>query len=240
MRSKFLRSTSLLLFFLGVVTAMLLFGSLTWASLEAAFYFGYGIQGVNNLDLDCPRLLTAADSASVTAMVRNTTDRDVEPRLEANISSNLLRSEEVQIQLPAGQSAPVTWQVGPTDVVFDHLIIVRIYQFQAFVLPSADANCGILFLDTPALSGAQVLAITISVSLFGTLAGLALWAAANQPLTGRPLDLLRGMLFLGGLCTFGLALSWIGLWVAGVLLFALAAFMLVILLTRYVLAPESV
>jgi hypothetical protein len=46
-----------------------------------------------------------------------------------------------------------------------------------------------------------------------------------------------GMVFLSVIVAAGLFLSWIGWWGPGVLVFALASLMVIILLARYVLAP---
>jgi hypothetical protein len=237
MTQKISHGLAQILFLLAVLTGMALFGALTWADLEASFYFGYGLKGQTHLHLVCPYILTTDETGQVTAYVRNTTDRDLEPRLEVNLSGTLIRTERVQVQTAAGQTVPVRWPVGAGEVVFGHLIIVSVYQFQAFVLPSAAANCGVLYLNIHGLTGGQVLGIALGVSLAGMLAGLVLWSLANRPLKGLAFEQQRGMLFLAAAVALGLLFSLLGWWMASVLAFILSAFMVIILLTRYMLAP---
>ncbi len=237
-RNKPVRALGLVLFFAGALLGMALFGSSVWADLESSFYFGYGIKGRNTVKLSCPQIMTAADSKSFTAYIRNTTDRLVEPSIQTDISNILaVRSDRTTVSVAAHQTAPVSWQLTTDDVVFGHLILVHVYQFQVYVLPSADANCGIVFLYLTGVTGRQVFILALLGTLLGIAGGLALWASNSRPLEGHIRQQMLGMVFLSSIVAAGMLLSWIGWWVPGVLVFALAALMVIILLARYVLNP---
>jgi hypothetical protein len=237
-RNNSLRALGIILFFAGTLLGMALFGVSIWADLESSFYFGYGIKGNRTVNLSCPLIATAADDKSVTAYIQNTTDRPLEPSILVDVSNILaVRSERTKAAVPARQTVPVRWQLTSEDVVFGHLILVHVYQFQASVLPSADANCGILYLNLSNLSGRQVFTLALLGTMLGIIAGLALWARNSGPLEGQTHQQQLGMLFLSGIVAVGLILSWIGWWVPGLLAFVLAFLMVIILLARYVLAP---
>jgi len=237
-RNKPVRALGLTLFFAGALLGMALFGSSVWADLESSFYFGYGIKGNRTVKLSCPQIMTVADSKSFTAYIQNTTDRLVEPSIQTDISNILaVRSERTTVSVAAYQTAPVNWPLTTDDVVFGHLILVHVYQFQVYVLPSADANCGIVFLYLTGVTGMQVFILALLGTLLGIAGGLALWASNSRPLEGHTRQQMLGMIFLSGIVAVGMLLSWIGWWVPGVLVFVLAALMVVILLARYVLNP---
>lgn len=237
-RNKPVRALGLILFFTGVLLGMALFGSSVWADLESTFYFGFGIKGNNTVNLSCPPILTAAGNKSFTAYIQNTTVRQVEPSIQTDISNILaVRSDRTKITVAAYQTVPVSWRLTADDVVFGHLILVHVYQFQVFVLPSADANCGIVFLNLTDVTGMQVFILALLGTLLGIAGGLALWASNSRPLEGHIRQQMLGMVFLSVIVAVGMCLSWIGWWGPGVLVFALASFMVIILLARYVLAP---
>ena len=237
-RNKPLRALGLILFFAGILLGMGLFGSSVWADLESNFYFGYGVKGNKTVNLSCPPMLTVSDSKSFTAYIHNTTDRLVEPSIQTDISNILaVRSDRTKISVAANQTVPVSWQLTTDDVVFGHLILVHVYQFQAFVLPSADANCGILFLNLTGVTGMQVFILALLGTLLGIAGGLTLWASNSRPQEGHIRQQMLGMVFLSVIVAVGMLLSWIGWWGPGVLVFALASLMVIILLARYFLEP---
>jgi hypothetical protein len=237
-QNKPLRVLGLILFFIGVFLGMILFGGSIWADFESTFYFGYGVKGNNAIDLSCPLIMTSADRKSVTATISNTTDRLVEPSIQMDVSNILaVRSERTSIAVASHQSVPVHWQLTKEDVVFGHLILIHVYQFQAYVLPSADANCGIMFLFLDNMTGMQVFILLLLGSLLGISGGLGLWGIYSRPLEGHNRQQFIGMVFLSIIIAVGMILSWIGWWGPGVLVFFLTSLMVIVLMARYVLAP---
>ena len=226
-----LRAVGLILFVTGVLLGMALFGVSTWADFESTFYFGYGVTGVKSLHLSCPPILTSTESKSVTAYIRNTTDRQLEPSIQTDISNILaVRSDRTPITVPAHQTVPFRWALTNEDVVFGHLILVHIYQFQSFINPSADATCGILYLNLSGVTGMQIFLLALAGTLLGIVGGLVLWARNSEPLEGRTRRQMRGMIFLAAIVGLGLVFGWAGWWGAGILAFVVAALLLVILL----------
>ncbi len=233
------RALGLLLFFAGALLGMVLFASLVWADLESVFYFGYGVKGDQKLALSCPLITTAADrSPEATAFIKNTSDRSIQPFVQADISNVLaVRSDRTRVPVNAHQTVPVHWPLTSEDIVFGNMILVHVYQFSAYPMPSADGNCGSLYLGLHNLNGFQVLIVALAATLLGIVGGIALWAFNSRPLEGGTREQLFGMIALAVVVGVGLLVGWFGAWIPGVLLAALAVILMWILLGRYVLAP---
>ena len=229
--NRTLRAVGLTLFVVGVLLGMVLFGFSIWADFESTFYFGYGVVGSKTIHLSCPQIVTNADNKSFTAYIRNTTDRELEISIQTDISNILaVRTDRTKITIPAHQTAPFLWPLSTEDVVFGHLILVHIYQFQSFILPSADANCGILYLNLGGVTGMLVFLLVLIGTVLGIAGGFVLWARNSQPLEGPTRRQMLGMIFLAAVVGLGLVFSWVGWWGAGILAFVLAGLLLVILL----------
>ena len=219
------RILAILIYSAGILLGLVLAVGTIWANLEASFYFGYSVKGEKPLILVCPPLMTLSESGIVTASIRNTTTRSLEPMIQTDISGNVLRTIRDRIPVAAGETKKVTWEVTADDVDFGNLILVKVFQFQTFILPSADAFCGILVLDLPFHNGNQIYFSTLVVSLICIIAGLGLWTANNQPLRYRALDATRAMGFLAILVLAGMIAGFFGWWGAGIILLALTVLM---------------
>jgi hypothetical protein len=236
--NKLLRASGFIIFLIGILLGMILFGSLTWAGLESSFYFGFGIKGTRHLNLACPLILTASDAGSVTAYVENTTDRDATPSIQVDISNVILvRSERAKITVAAGKTAPLVRELTAEDVVFGSLILVHMYEFQAFTLPSASANCGIVYLNITGLSGTSLFFLTLFLTLLVSAGGYSLWAFGSRPLEGRAREQMFAMLAMGAIVLAGILLAWVGWWGPCVIIFALGLLLLVAILARYIALP---
>lgn len=238
-KNKVFRAWGLVIFFIGALLGIILFGSMVWADLESVFYFGYGVQGVDTVELYCPPIVTAADkNPEVTAFIKNTSDRALQPLLQTDFSNILaIRSQRINVPVSAHQTVPVHMPVTTEDVVFGNLILVQVYQFSAYPLPSADANCGTLYLRLTGLNGNQVLFLVLAGTLLGMVGGLVLWAFNSRPLEGLRREQEIGMISLGVLTCLGILIGWLGWWIPGVLVFAVACLLVLVLVGRYVLAP---
>jgi hypothetical protein len=240
MKGKPNPTLGLSLFFLGVLIGLLLFGSLTWADLESNFYFGYGVQGSERLKLSCPLIMTAAETNQVKVTVPNVADKLIEPRLRASISNSrvLVRTEDTQIQVEPGSKGQVSWEMDPQDIVFGHLIMVSVYQFQTYKLPSADGKCGVLVLKVPGSNGMLVYYVALLASLALMGVGLASWSRARRPLEGRLLLHARGLTFLAGVIVLGIVVASLGAWLFGVILAALSVLSIGVMLGRFVMEGQ--
>ena len=106
------RTLGLILFFAGVLLGLCLAGGLTWANLEADFYFGFGIEGETSLKMACPLVMTTAETGQVTITLLNPSGRQVEPLVQVDISGPIIGSTSREhIQIAAGTSQSASWPV---------------------------------------------------------------------------------------------------------------------------------
>jgi hypothetical protein len=237
LRKRLLRTIGGIFFYAGIILGILLFGSSVWADLESNYYFGHEVKGQQTANLTCSPILTVADSKSITVLIHNTSDKLVTPSIQADISNNLaIRSERTNTSVSAHQTVPVTWQLKNDDVVFGHLILVHIFQYPVYTLPSADAYCGIIFLNLATVTGMELYILVLLGTLLGIISGLMLWVWNSRPIEGQIRQQLGGMILLTILVVIGLLFSWIGWWGPGVIILVLSFLMVFVLLLHYLYA----
>jgi hypothetical protein len=230
--NKSLNTVASFLFFIGVLLGMVLFAGLTWANLEANFYFGYNGGAQTKLRLTCPRILTARETGIVTARVTNRSDQTINPGVDVQISSPILTMIRTTPAIEPGKTVRMDWMVNAEDVEYGHLIMVQVYQNEYATLPSAMATCGTLFLNIPGLTGGQIYFSILALSLFSMSAGLGLWLLTARPLLGKTIEQLRGMVLLGAVTLLGILFGSLGSWGLGVLCLAITLLLFLILVGR--------
>jgi hypothetical protein len=230
-----LRTLGLILFFAGVLLGLSLAGGLTWANLEADFYFGFGIEGDTSLRMACPLVMTAAETGQVSIVLQNPSDRLVEPLVQVDISGPIIgTTSREHIQVAAGTSQSASWPVDREDVAFGHLILAKVYQFAALSLPSADDTCGILVLDVPGLSGKQLYLLVLVASGLAAAIGYLLWAASYRTRQEAVPNETGGLLLLAGIVAVGILIGSLGWWMPGLLAVAASLLLTAILISRQV------
>jgi hypothetical protein len=231
-KNKSLNTLALILFFVGILVGMALLAGITWANLEASFYFGYNGGADTKLRLSCPRILTAQETGIVTALVTNKSERSITPNMDAQISGPILTMTRSNPAIEPGKTVRVDWKIDAEDIEYGHLIMVQVYQNAYATTPSAMATCGTLFLNIPGPTGGEVYFITLAISLFGMISGLGLWRLTARPLTGKSVEQLGGMVFLAAVTLLGVLFSSLGSWALGVLCLVITLFMFVLLIGR--------
>jgi hypothetical protein len=231
-QNKILNALGLVLFFTGILLGVAFFGSLTWANLEARFYFGFNGGAETTLRLTCPHIMTTHDTGSVTAVVANKVEKTINPIFQADISGPLLRSVRTQPSIEPGKTQQVKWEISAKDVDYGHLIMAQVYQYASFKTPTATATCGTLFLNLPGLTGMQVYILILVVSLLGIAIGIALWLIGNRTLKGRFVERLWEMVLLTVVVLVGILFGSLGLWIFGTLALVLSLLMFVVLIGR--------
>jgi hypothetical protein len=235
--SKLIHTAGLILFFAGIFIGVILAGGLTWAGLEANFYFGYGIQGDRALKVSCPPILAASDTGAVTVSISNPSARQVKPVIEANLSGPIFPStSQIQIAIDPGQRQTAKWQIGSANVAFGRLILAQVYQYSAYPLSSAEGYCGTLVLDLHGLTGKQFFALFLAAGLLGMIGGFLLAALGRRLLGERRTEETGSMPFLGGLVLVGILAGVMGWWLLGVIAIALSLLLTAILLGRRIMA----
>ncbi len=225
-RDKIFCRFGIILFAFGVLLGMTLTAVTVWADLEASFFDAdLASRGGETLKtLRCPVLMTTSEIGVVRVDLENPVEKPIELRLRAHITEGfvtLMREVNATVPLDPGQEETVEFYLTEDDVTFHWLILVRVLQFRYYPLPSSQAACGVLVLDVPFLTGAQLLALSIAVTLLSLVGGIALWAAGNWPLNRRTLATTRTMGALTVSLLIGFTVGILGAWLVATLLFAI-------------------
>ena len=211
---------------------MFFFTSLSWANLEASFYFGFNGGAETKLRLICPHIMTSQDNGSVTAIVTNKVEKTISPIFQADISGPVLRTIRTQPSIEPGKTQQIKWEIGVDDVDYSHLIMAQVYQFSSYKTSTATATCGTLFLNLPGLTGLQVYILALVLSLLGIAVGFVLWLFSNRPFQGRSLQQLWGMIFFASIVLMGILFGSLGQWILGLFALVISVLLFVALIGR--------
>lgn len=224
MNKKYLfRILGMSLFLIGILLGLVLSGAASWADLESTFY-GFDEMGDEHLDtVDCPILMTTSDIGSVGATFKNPNDTPINFMVRADISNRgLFRSERMMLSLEGNESKKVTWNVTSDDIDLRNFIFAQISNYPAKKITFRQATCGIVTIDLPQFTGKQIFTFAIIVILVGIVGGLVLWEIYGLPLTGKLTEITRAMKTLGVIVLVGMLVSFLGLWMFGILAIAAA------------------
>jgi len=205
---------------IGIILGLLLFGGVTWANLEAAFYGFEDLGGGRLGTVECPSLMTTSDTGSVGATFNNPNNFPINFMVRADISSPIIRTEESKLSLNAHQSTKVNWQVTSQDKDMRFFIFAQISNYPASKIPFRQGTCGILLLNIPQVSGKLVFTVLLIIILGGIISGVGIWELYGHPATGKVQDINWGMKTLGVIVVLGMLVSFQGAWLFGVILFA--------------------
>jgi hypothetical protein len=212
-----------LIFSIGVLLGMALFGGAVWGDLEGSL-FDMSLRGEATLrSLRCPVIMTTAEFGAVTATFSNPLERQIEYRILTRISQGhvtLMREIESKLPLDPGEKQKLEWTVTKDDAAYGHLILVGMRLGAKYPLPARHGTCGILVLNLPNLTGNQVFIFTLVISLLSMAVGIGLWAAGNRPLSELGQDVTRAMIALAVCVLAGMIIGFLGWWLIGVLIFA--------------------
>jgi hypothetical protein len=215
-----MRTLAVIVFAAGAVLGFLLVTGATWADLEASL-FDSSMKADDALgSLRCPVLITEQESGTISATIRNPTERNKTRYVRAHISQGYLtvmREENLKFEVEAGGKRKLDWSVGPEDAVYGWMILARIHVFASYPLPAQHQSCGILVLDVPGLSGSAVVAIAAVVSLFLMALGLGIWLMVGRPVVGRKRNAAGAMAAMAVILVLGMSSFIVGWWEAGVI-----------------------
>ena len=218
MNNRKFSTLSVLIFSVGVVLGMSLFGIVLWGDFEAARFDAAYRFDEPLKTIRCPVMMTAKDIGSVTASFTNSLDRPVEFRIRTHISqgsATLMREENSILPLEPGETQEIGWTVTPDDAAFGRFILARVRLFGKYPLPSRDGSCGILFVNLSNLTGNQVFILILAATLLFMAVGVGLWIAGNKPLSGLGLTVVQAMGALVGCMLVGTIVGLLGNWMLG-------------------------
>jgi len=219
-----INAVSILIFAIGILVGTILVAITAWGDLEAAM-FDTTVKADGSISfLNCPVMMTTSEISTVSASFTSTHVRPIERRVRIHISDGhltLMREEKASLPMAPGKTEKISWVVSPEDAAFDQWILVRVYMFPSVTLSSKDGTCGILVIDSPYLTGSQILIAGYTTSLLFMAIGLALWSHNNKPLNIKHNSTLRGLFFLAGNTVIGMIVSYLGWFLFGIISIAL-------------------
>ncbi len=230
LKTKIVRTLGVIIFSVGALFGIALFGGAVWGDLEAVL-FNTSMSGEATLKtLRCPVMITPKEPGTVSAAVKNSLDRSTEFMIRTHISHGyvtLMREMTAKLPLDPGESERLEWTVTPEDAAYGNtLILVRVYLFGRYPLPSRRGSCGILVINTPHFTGSQVFAFILVASLLGMAIGMGLWVVGNRPLSGLGLNVAHAMIGLAGTVLVGMIVGFIGWWIIGVIIFVITVILI--------------
>ncbi len=219
------------IFLAGVLLGIILAALTVWGDFEAMSYFytGAGYAGFNGLK--CPALLSHDEVATVSARLDNSTDGDIEPYYQVEVSGIAgTRKLENQVTVPAHSSKTVQWTVSSADLDLGSFVMVKMDILPMAGYSTREATCGMVVLNLGGLSGSLVVDCGLALSLLAILVGLVLREMGPEPLGGKELSLRNGLRATGVVTCLALFAALSGSWLFGVLFSAVTILLLVILL----------
>ncbi len=216
------RILGILFFSVGILICTALTTAITWVFLESDFY-GFPRLAVDRFDgISCPYFMTRRETSTILVSVSNPTEKVIEPVLRVDISTpGVADSSQVQMKIQPGQTQKFERPVGAENIDLGFFIFAKTYRYPTYPLPGAEANCGILILDVPFLTGMQIFIIGLILGLTFTSLGLALWSS-NLENAPKAINAAKALTIIA---LIGLLVSLQGIWIAGLFLIALTILM---------------
>jgi hypothetical protein len=215
------RNLGYILFAIGIIMGLVLQGGALWADFEAGMFdvtLPANWADTELTTVSCPIVISSQEVGTVTASFTNDTEKDINLRIRVHVTDGLvtlLREENTTLPILTGATQQAEWVVFPEDAAWQHFILVRVFQFRAYKIPSRSASCGILLVDLFNLTGNQLLIFLGTISLLGMISGLAIFIYLNRPLKGRNLSIGVALSILVILVVAGTVTSFSGLVVVG-------------------------
>jgi hypothetical protein len=237
-RDKLLRTVGVIVFSVGFAVGLLVYAGAAWADLEGAM-FDAATHGDKSLrTVRCPVLITKNETGTVSAAVHNSLDIPVRFSIQARFSEGfvtLMREENALLPVDAGATETLEWTVTADEAAYSSVVLVKVLLRGHYPLPSRQATCGILVLGLPFLTGKQVLALAVAVSLALMALGGILWLTGTRPLReGFDVDLARGMGALAVTVLVGMFAAFLGAWLLGLIVVVITVLLIVELIRHVV------
>ena len=218
------KSLGNVLFWLGVVIALILTALTTWANIEAVVYGFTSYSKVSLRGVSCPPLMTRSEKAIISASIRNSSNNPLSVLIRADISTrSVARSERVNEVLEPGETRKFEWNLSSSDVDLKHFIFARVYRYSTPVWALAESTCGIFVLDIPFLTGRQIFWGGALLSLGCIALGLWLtWQPGRPVQEGRKANFGSAQTFLAVIALIGLLSGVMRSWLLGILVLVVA------------------
>lgn len=234
-----LRIISILFFVVGVLLGILVTAGTVYVNIESTAYFGPNFPADESLKtLSCPTIMDNRETGFVTVSLKNDTNREIDPLIIVEISNpGVFRTSRENLKVMPGETGEIRWEVTSEDEVFDHLILVRVYQSRSYRTPSRTETCGILMLDLNRFNGETVLLFGYIVSFVSLILGIGLWTIANHPMReNRGWRPFCAMVAVAVSLSLGMLVGYFNIWVLGILFLIVTLIMIIETVRQFILS----
>jgi len=234
-RKKIIQISGGFILFFAILLSFALSSAIIWGDLEASL-FTSGINPDSRLkNLNCPVLITSSEVGTVYTVIKNPTNKDSERYLMAFVSegyASLVREIRTKVPIPASGKQKVEWKIYPEDAAFERVVLFRVYMNAKYPYPSMGGNCGVIRIDFPWLTGNQIFAALVGITLVSMASGTALWEYGIRPANNKTRNRTNAVYFLLGTLIVAGILGYVGMWVFGIMALAVAVILLGVIVFR--------
>jgi len=230
-----------LLFSLGALIGLFFTGFATWADFEAYMFDVAFYSDASLPTLRCPIIISPKETGTIHASVTNTTENNLTRRIRVHVGHELvvlMREESVILNLAPGETQKLEWKINSEDVVWERLILARVYLYRSYPLPSRSSACGVIVTNVLGLPGARIVVLVIAASFLSMIAGILVRKNRDRlsPRTKRRFfEAELSMQALAVIIIAGILTTLLGLWIAGAILVVIATLLIVTVLAQSVL-----
>lgn len=219
-----IRILSVVIFIIGVVVGLFVFGVAVWADFEATMFDSL-INEKGTVRISCPVVINDSETGEVNLTISNRTDEPIKNRIWTKITEgaiSLIDESRERYDVAPGEDIELSWTVYPDGAVYNgRLILVKIRTDPTYPLINRQGSCGILVISETNLSGNQFLITVVSISIIFMATGIIIWWLVNKPIRGKNYRVYRAMLALGIIVILGLLFGLLGYWSIGAILLIL-------------------
>lgn len=215
-----------IIYLIGIVAGLALTLIATWGDLEAAFYGFDRTGGLRLSSLSCPILMSNTETSNFSIKIKNSTDKKVSPSVKTDISSPIAPiSSYENILLEPGETKKLEYALTPENIDLNRFIFARAWVYASYPLPDREATCGVLILPIP-VRGSVITWGLVLLSILGMGVGLYMQNQVDGQERGDWKFSRSGLIAI--IVVFGLLVSYLGVWLFGVLTLVLALLLSVI------------
>lgn len=204
----------ILLFFGGIAVSLSFSAVLLWGEMEARLYAPQN--GDKSLKIECPLVIAPQETGTIKTVITNTlTHTNTKPQINALISQKEgeeARLERETLELAPLESRAMQWTVNGSDIIFNRLILVNIFQRPYRELPSRQGVCSILVYSLFGLNGERTLYTIVAAATLAGLFGAWLLFFLHRPFTGALKNFAQVSFIFQVLALLGLASALYRLW----------------------------
>lgn len=179
-----MRPLALILYLLGLLMMLAVAAITIWPEIEVLLFDRPLVTEERLGTLRCPPAVTSGEDAAIAATFTNNGDRNQTFRARARISyQSVVVMDEIdqRVQLAPGETEVVRWSLDPESAAWGRMILARVHVSRRGATPPQQQGCGVMVLNLPTFSGAQVVAAMVVAGFLALAASALLWLGGRRP-----------------------------------------------------------